>query len=550
VALAALVALAATACGGDATQPGTVDTTSDTGDVVTDEDTAASEDTEEDTAVAADTSDLTDTADPTDTADGQGDADVAPGPLTLSRAHFAPSAQNPLVGTLSVTTDRPALLAVTITGPDGVAMVVPTGDAAAEESQVGVVALWFDATFTVAVQATALDGATAETELSFTTPAAPAYLPRYTLVVGEGAAPAFTLTQPQSAGAGGPRGMLVVIDEQARIRWVHSQDRPIRAARFTSRGTFVVADRTGLTERDLLGRTLWHVAREDLAADTLHHALLELPDGHLLVLSTEVRAIDGYPEDTQGGTSQNVVGDVVIDVAPDGAVAARWSLLDRLDPYRIAHGFFVDGYDTIYEDAMPTRDWSHGNGLAWDPTRQAVLVCLRHQHQIVALDRASGDVLWALGEGGDFALAEPGRWFYGPHAAELTADGRIILFDNGFGRPPADGGGFSRAVELAIDDSGDPASWTAEVAWEWTGATPFYSPAMGDADRVGDEVLVTVSALLAPETQRNGARLVALTHDAEPQILWEVKVDHPQAGYTVFQSDRLGGLYPPEVLSP
>ncbi|TNF36480.1 MAG: hypothetical protein EP329_05190 [Deltaproteobacteria bacterium] len=507
----------------------------------------------EDDAFGVDALDaLEDTAD--DDEDGQGGEDAVPAPLSIIYPTFLPSDGSPLAGVLSFTTDRPARVAVTVVGPDGGEMLVPTTTAALARHDVWVLGLWFDERFTLRVAATAEDdGATAEASLLVNVPAAPAYLPRYTRVAGDDEAPpaGLTLTLPRSASAAVPGGLLVAVDAQGRIRWLYTQTQQIRDARLTARGTLLVADRSGLTERDVTGRALRHVARTDLGADTLHHAVLELPDGHLLALTTELRTIDGYPAGTPGGTTQNVVGDRVLDVTWDGGLAASWALLDLLDPYRVAQGFLAAGYDGVYPDATPTRDWSHANALAWDASRDAMLVTLRHQHQVVAIERTSGAVRWTLGVDGDFPLAPPATWFYGPHAAELTADGHVLLFDNGFGRPAVEGGSASRVVEVAFDDGGDRDAWSAEVVWEWWGDVPFYSPSMGDADRLdGGNVLVTVSQLLDADTQRSTARLVEVTHEAAPRIVWDVRVDHPDYGFQVYQSDRIGGLYPPTLLAP
>ncbi|PKN59060.1 MAG: hypothetical protein CVU56_02350 [Deltaproteobacteria bacterium HGW-Deltaproteobacteria-14] len=512
-----------------------------------------------DAAVAVDAATDTVADDGADAADGDGidapdlvDA-TPPAPLVLSDVTFTASKTNPLAGVLSVTTNRPARLGVTWVevGRDGPPAAVPTSPALAMQHSVWILGLAPESEFVVTVSAVDGDGhAALQQAATVATDALPASLPQFTLVASDAAAvaPGLTLLLPRSATSGGPRGMIVIIDHEARPRWLFTQDQQVHDVRLSPRGTLLYMDRAGLTELDMAGRAVRHVERTAIPADTLHHAILELPDGHLLTLSTELRGIDGYPPEVAGGGLQNVVGDLVLDIAPDGTLATSWALLDLLDPHHVAAGFTDSGYDNVYPGATPTRDWSHANALHWDAGRGVMLVCLRHQHQIVALDRGTGAVRWRLGEGGDFTLAAGGAWFHGPHAAQLTASGDVLLFDNGFGRPLEEGGEYSRAVELAIDDAADPP--TAEVVWEWRGEAPFYSPVMGDADQLANgDVLVTVAAYDEAGSDDVGARLVEVTHEASPRVVWDVRVGHPTARYQVYQADRIDGVYPPELLT-
>ena len=476
-----------------------------------------------------------------------------PAPPVLSDVTFTVSKTNPLAGVLSATTDRPARLVATWVevGQDGSPVTVPTSPLLATQHDAWVLGLAPDSQFVLTVSAIGGEGVHAvPQDVAVTTEALAATLPQFTLVSSDPAAvaPGVTVLLPRSATSGGQRGMIMAIDDAGRPRWLYTQDQQVHDVRLTTRGTIIYMDRSGISELDMAGRSLRHIARSALPADTLHHAILELPDGHLLTLSTELRVIDGYPPEVAGGGLQNVVGDLILDVDPDGDLGASWALLDLLDPYRVAPGFTANGYDNVYAAGTPTRDWSHANALHWDAGRGVMLVCLRHQHQVVAIERATGAVRWRLGEGGDFALAEGGAWFHGPHAAQLTPSGNVLLFDNGFGRPVEEGGEYSRALELAIDDTADPP--TAEVVWEWRGETPFYSPVMGDADQLSNgDVLVTVAAYVATGTDASVARLVEVTHEASPRVVWDVRIDHPTARYQVYQADRIDGLYPPDLLT-
>ena len=82
----------------------------------------------------------------------------------------------------------------------------------------------------------------------------------------------------------------------------------------------------------------------------------------------------------------------------------------------------------------------------------SVLISLGHLNQVISIAPDSGPVRWRLvGPGSDFTFAHARDRFYAPHTALPLANGNVLLFDNGTGRPYEEGGQFSRAVELELD---------------------------------------------------------------------------------------------------
>ena len=96
------------------------------------------------------------------------------------------------------------------------------------------------------------------------------------------------------------------------------------------------------------------------------------------------------------------------------------------------------------------QDWSHGNsaGMAADGS---VLISLGHLNQVISIAPDSGPVRRRLGGSGSaFTFADPRDRFYPPHTALPLANGNVLLFDNGTGRPYAEGSQYSRALELEL----------------------------------------------------------------------------------------------------
>ena len=122
--------------------------------------------------------------------------------------------------------------------------------------------------------------------------------------------------------------------------------------------------------------------------------------------------LPGYP----GTTS--VIGDALVDIDPNGNVVWGWSAFDYLDVNRHLQG-------------LP--DWTHSNAIVYTADGN-LLLSMRHQSWILKIDYAngagSGNLLWKLGEDGDFTILGviPSQWFYGQHHP-------LILDASGFRQP-------------------------------------------------------------------------------------------------------------------
>jgi arylsulfate sulfotransferase len=111
--------------------------------------------------------------------------------------------------------------------------------------------------------------------------------------------------------------------------------------------------------------------------------------------------------------------------------------------------------------ATLANDWLHANSLNYLPDSGNVLMSIRHQDWVVKIDYAngkgSGNVLWKLGQGGDFAIQsrDPYPWFSHQHDSQLDpATGTFLAFDNGNTRVAMTGGvGNSRGYVLQLDEA-------------------------------------------------------------------------------------------------
>lgn len=461
-----------------------------------------------------------------------------------------------LVGRLTAVTDRPAALEITV--DDGAVRWTQTS-AAATRHEVLLLGLRPGARHHVSVVAV---GGGRERTLPLYVPPLPDW-PRVTVTSDPARMePGLTLTQV------GP--YLAMLDAAGVARWALPDVDEPHEATVTPRGTVrVVSGRTRIVEVDLAGNEVasWRAARThrdpddgvpvDVAA--LHHDAHELPNGNLLALSIERRRFPDYPtSETDPGAPRAgawVAGDVVVELAPDGAVVNAWPLLDRLDPYRFGYDGIEGAYWEAFYGGDDVKDWSHANAVWYDAERDEVLVGLRHQDAVVALDHATGEVTWILAPEAGWrppwdALrlrpAGPAIEPFHPHGAKLTPAGRLMLFDNGSGRaspfdaPLPDALNRSRGLELALDHTAR--TWTATLQVE--ASPPVFADTVGDCDplpRTGN-VLVTFGNVTGRE--QDGVQILEATRTDPPEVVFDLRLPRPAM---TFRAQRVTGVLPVEA---
>ena len=137
------------------------------------------------------------------------------------------------------------------------------------------------------------------------------------------------------------------------------------------------------------------------------------------------------------------------------------------------------------------------------------------------------------GEGGDFEMPPEAR-FYHQHSPELQPNGHLLLFDNGTGRPEAEGGQFSRALELELDEQ----AMTARAVWSYRHEPDLYCPIWGDADRLPNGNTLVV---FGTRTEGEATRWVEVTPEGE--VVWEVEL--LPSGWGTYRAERLRPGLPP-----
>lgn len=504
----------------------------------------------------------------------------------------------PLGGTLTATTDRATRLAIDVSDGGSHAMTLTTS-AAATTHALPVLQLRPGRKYTLRV--TALDDAGASstaTPIQYVTPPLPADFPPLVVRAKDATRDGLTLFGVGSWGATGPAqdwAYLAAVDGAGEVVWYlhasasvnHVALSPVGDVRFgVGDGSCVDVSVSGAPRRAWVATARLPAGTSlpsgvvGVAVDTLHHDVIELPNGHLLALSTERRKITKAMCPTTYDTDWDVVADVVVEVEPaTGQIVSKVSMFDLLDPCRRVDPAFKNNFwNSVYGGT--SADWTHANSVFHDPTRNAVLVSLRHQDWVIGYRYAddaggkAGSLLFKLGPEGDFDLAGDGaQWHYQQHAARVLSNGNVMMYDNGSSRPGTSTTSkkkypWSRSLELALDMGGPKGTWTATQVWDYgssdvrlTDTTSgeaidlrWFAQVIGIADVTpADTVLAVHGAVTDPPTGllmdgavKKFARIFEVTREPSPKVVLDVRV-HDEAGpgsYGVYRAVRVPTLYP------
>ncbi len=306
------------------------------------------------------------------------------------------------------------------------------------------------------------------------------------------------------------------------------------------------AGNTGIREVDLAGNIIRELdlsvlkklvldAGYNLQLESIDHDVLLLPNGDLLFITTDYRVftnLPGYPGQI------TVAGNAIIDVNQDNNVVWVWDAFDHLD---------------VNRHPMNFPDWTHSNALAYSTDDNNLLLSIRHQHWVIKIDyrngTGSGDILWKLGYQGDFTLLDstsPADWFYAQHDANFmspntTGDFQLALFDNGDNRVLDDNGDvchptsppkcYSTAAIFEVNET----NRTAKRQWSYQ--TPYSFWGGSSQELTNSNMFATESA---PNDLMAGSRLVEVTQQPNPTVVWQLEMYNQQS----YRTYHLPSLYP------
>jgi len=244
-----------------------------------------------------------------------------------------------------------------------------------------------------------------------------------------------------------------------------------------------------------------------------------------------------YANDTYFAISKYIVNiegvdylfDMVREYSDDGSLV--WQLNTR-DFTNLEHW-------CPYEDMVETsRDITHTNTVFFDEDEDVIYINSRTLNTIYKIDHKTKEVIWSLGEYGDFTLFdlygnEVDIIFYHAHALEKTGDNTFILFDNDEHNQTDNSDKQSRMLEFKIDTN----LMYANTTWEWIAPETYYTGWWGDCDVLPNSNRLGVFGTPWHPSTSIGARLVEV--NLQGDIVWEMNFDkNGQACYGVYKMER------------
>lgn len=273
------------------------------------------------------------------------------------------------------------------------------------------------------------------------------------------------------------KGYTCAYDVNGDVRWYLSNNAIWDNTRLKNGHMMVSTERlvnspyymTGLYEIDLLG----HIYNEYSIKGGYHHDYFELPNSNLLVASDDFN--------NEAGTVEDYI--VELD-RTTGNIVKTWDLKDVLN--------MEDGKSENWSN----YDWFHNNSVWYDEATNSITLSGRHQDAVINIDYETGKLNWILGDKTNWSseyqkyffmpIGKNFEWQWSQHAAMITPEGYVFLFDNGNNKSKDSSkyvdanNGYSRGVMYKIDTD----KMTIEQVYEYgkERGSAFYSPYISDVD--------------------------------------------------------------------
>lgn len=243
---------------------------------------------------------------------------------------------------------------------------------------------------------------------------------------------------------------------------------------------------TGLYEIDMFGK----IYKEYSLPGGYHHDYYEMPNGNLLV------ATDDF--DNKYGT----VEDYIVELDRKNG-----KIVNKIDLKTILK--ITDGKS----ENWTSYDWFHNNSVWYDEKTNSITLSGRHQDAVINIDYNTKKLNWIIGDSKNWSkdyqkyffkkVGENFEWQWSQHAAMITKEGYVFLFDNGNNKSkikdnyvPADKS-YSRGVMYKINKK----NMTIEQIWEYgkERSSDFYSPYISDVDYLGKNHYIVHSGGIVKE---------------------------------------------------
>ncbi len=339
------------------------------------------------------------------------------------------------------------------------------------------------------------------------------------------------------------KGYMCAYDVNGDVRWYLTENFTWNINRLENGHLLISTERlvnppyytTGLYEIDLLGK----VYTEFKLDGGYHHDYFELENGNILVAS------DNFDSGT--------VEDYIVELDRNtGNIVKEFNLKDILN--------VNDGKSENWTD----YDWFHNNSVWYDKNTDSIILSGRHQDAVINIDYDSGKLNWIIGDPTNWS-SEYQKYFFTPignfewqwsqHAAMITPEGYVFIFDNGNNKSkikdeyvPAINS-YSRGVMYKVDTT----NMTIEQVWQYgkERGSSYYSPYISDVDYIDNNHYIVHSGGISYKDgviQNQPAGLVSsdilksiTTELLNDEIIFEIEL--PTNNYRVEKMSLYSGDY-------
>ena len=392
-------------------------------------------------------------------------------------------------------------------------------------------------------------------------------------------------------------GLLLALDSEGEVVWYyHSDDRIAGIDRLKNGNIIYHLASFTTVEMDWLGNKVrsWYPENRPKGLpeypdaipikgmQTLHHQPHEVRDGSFLSFSANWRVLENWYTnefDPEPRRDQKVMGDTIIEFDKAGNILWEWNTFDYLDTDMIGYEAFNPYWVT--RGFPDTWDWTHGNGVAYDPRDDSVVASFKLVDAIIKVDRESKDIKWIFGDHhgweGDLKdklltpVGDDFRWPWHQHNPRWTHAGTLLVFNNNRGQAkPFDGrphvafnDTWSYSVEYEIDDENQTVRqvWISEPEM---GPDSCNSMAMSEAHRLPlTDNILEIHALCQQPAEEDitwdiwdrskryisevphGGRVREYTRTSPAEVVFEALFDDPDdvLNWQVYGGFRTPGFY-------
>lgn len=247
---------------------------------------------------------------------------------------------------------------------------------------------------------------------------------------------------------------------------------------------------TGLYEMDLLGKIYYEYSLEG----GYHHDYYEMENGNLLISSDNFNSGDGTVEDY-----------IVEMDRKTGKIVKKYDLKDILNE--------KDGQSENWS----SYDWFHNNSVWYDKKTNSITLSGRHMDAVINIDYKTGKLNWIIGDSTNWSkeyqkyffkpVGDNFEWQWSQHAAMITPEGYVFLFDNGNNKSKKKeeyvdaSDSYSRGVMYKINTK----EMTIEQIFEYgkERGSEFYSPYISDVDYLDKDHYIILSGGIVYKDGKN-----------------------------------------------